>query len=200
MGATLSTPTDASGGEHDPTPTKLCLNCVPQDETESGRDGRKMSMKYISVFGLISTAPLANETDLSEQAHAVISLVMDTQTNGAQLASENVFVNPSANAAGVVSHFRNLQYIERFKVLKTIHIALPIPSASSDAAGSYDTQGTSVRFSMNVPLNDIQVNFTSTTEAIANIVDNSLHIIAYSLDTGSPAVKLTYNARLRFVG
>jgi len=50
--AALAAPTDASGGEIDPTGTDA-LNTVPQGDSASSRDGMKISMKSIQIEGRI---------------------------------------------------------------------------------------------------------------------------------------------------
>jgi len=45
----------------------------------------------------------------------------------------------------------------------------------------------------------IKVNYQGTTETVANITDNSLHVIGFTTAIAmGPAI--SYNARLRFVG
>ena len=55
-----------------------------------------------------------------------LALVLDMQTNGATISSENVYKNVSASGALAASPFRNLQFIKRFKVLKTKQIKLSL--------------------------------------------------------------------------
>lgn len=198
VGSTLTGPTDASGGEHNPSAT-IALNTVVQGDGEQNRDGRKMVMKSIYVSGVVRSLPLANHTVVEPNHIIVISLVLDTQTNGALLSSENVFTNPSGNQLTVTQHFRNLQYIQRFKVLKTIKLVLDNQVTQYDGTNIEVGQRVTP-FSMFAKLSDIPVNFTGTSENIANIVDNSLHVVAYVYEAGSGSATLTYNARLRFVG
>ncbi len=188
-----------SGGEKNPSAT-ICLNSVAQGDGESQRDGRKMVMKYISVKGVIKCAATSDELAVGGNQLIALYLVLDTQTNATLLDSESVFVNPTANSISSVTPFRNLQFISRFKVLKSLLFSTGHPQVSWD--GTNIESGNSLTpFSMNCKLNDIPVNFTGTTETIANIVDNSLHLIGYVVEIGGTAsATITYNARLRFVG
>ncbi len=197
-GGTLSESADCSGGEHNPSAT-ICLNSVVQGDGESNRDGRKIVMKYISVNGTISMDALSAVSTITPNMLIDVMIVLDQQTNGALMASENLYVNPSANASLGTRGFRNLQYIQRFKVLKKVSINTG-PSESQSIGATYDTGGSHHPFSMNVPLADIAVNYTGTTETIANIVDNSLNLIALVKDGGASTATINYNARLRFVG
>lgn len=200
VGAIINAPLAAEGAEHNPSAT-ITLNTVTQGDGESQRDGRKMVMKYITIKGCFHQQLNLNNANPAGAVDATIALVLDTQTNGSLLNSEQVYVNPSGSAQNALSVFRNLQYIQRYKVLKVLHVYGKTPNLGNDGtATTYDMSTAWGYFVMNVKLDDIPVNFSGTTETIANIVDNSLNIIAYSNDTGAESCLLNYNARLRFVG
>lgn len=193
----LSAPADATGGEHDPSATVL-MNTVTQGNGEEQRDGRQIVMKKISIKGVVTVPVQTNQTATDESATVFIALVLDTQTNGATINSEDVYTNKGANAATAASIFRNLQNVKRFQILKTVNLHLP------HVEGVWD--GTNIEFSgykkpwqMHVNLGNISVNYTASTETVANISDNSLHLIAFANTTGlNPSI--SYNSRLRFVG
>jgi len=128
-----------------------------------------------------------------------VALVLDTQTNGAQLNSEDVFSNPSANIATAAGPLRNMSYTERFKVLKKKKIRIPMLSLTYDGT-NIEQSGVQVPFSMFVKLGGLQTKFQSgtTTGYVGTIVDNSLHVICYS--NSALPVTVSYNARLRYVG
>lgn len=197
VAAALTSPTDASGGEHDPSAT-IVLNSVTQGDGESQRDGRKINMKSISINGVVFQAAQANQTAVDFYPTVYIALVLDSQTNGATIASENVFCNPSANAGGAANVYRNLQYSRRFKVLRSLTITPPQGQPVYDGT-NIEVSGTTTPWRMDVKLPNIPVTYTGTTESVANITDNSLHVVAYTNGTDS-GVGITYNARLRFVG
>lgn len=129
-----------------------------------------------------------------------IALVLDTQTNAAQLNSEDVFVNPGAGSALAASPLRNMSYTERFKVLKVKRLRIPPLMMTYDGT-NIEQQGINLPWSMFVKLGGLQTKFQSgtTTGYVGTIVDNSLHLIAYSNNT-TTAPFMTYNARLRYVG
>lgn len=195
--------TDASGCEADPT-TLLCLNCPAQGDGESERDGRQISMSSIQVKGMVSIAAQSDQTAGDVIPDVMIALVLDKQTNGSQLNSEDVYENPSGFSTLASQPFRNLENSQRFRVLKTVHVT------STELAGAiqpvYDgtnieQQGANVPFSMYVNLKGMKVNFISgqTSSTISAIADNSIHVIAYASNV-SASPTLLYNARLRFVG
>lgn len=193
----ITAPADATGGEHDPSATVL-LNTVTQGDGESQRDGRQIKMMKISLQGLVTYAGQINQTATDNACVVMIALVLDRQTNGATISSENVFINPSASATQAPVAFNNLQFIKRFKVLKRISFALPDPNITYDGT-NIEQNGAHVEWAMHVDLKGLTVNYSGTTETVANITDNSLHVIAYCSST-TLVPQIQYNSRLRFVG
>jgi len=197
INSSLGSPTDASGGEHNPSAT-ICLNSVVQGDGESERDGRQIHMNHISIQGTVKCNPQADQTAGSEPTICMIALVLDTQTNGALLNSEDVFVNPGANAQTAAQPFRNLQYTKRFKVIKKVMVHFDAPAYATYDGTNIESGGQTRAFEIHAPLN-IVTQYKGTTETIANIVDNSLNIVAFCSNT-EQGPDLYYNARLRFTG
>ncbi len=188
-----------TAAEIDPTGTIKCLTAPAQGASEQNRLGRKITLKSIQINGVIDRTGLIGSAGvIASSAVIQISLILDTQTNGATLNSEDVFHNPGNTGNLCASGLRDMEQIQRFKVLKTWKILLP----HSD--GFWD--GTNIirdsvhrRFHCYKKLN-IPVTFKlSATEGVAQVVDNSLHMIAYKSDPVNP-VLIEYNCRVRFVG
>ncbi len=200
VGDTLVAPTDAAGGEVDPSAT-IVLNSVTQGDGEQQRDGRKMTMKSIYINGMINIPAKTTESSADEASQVFIALVLDTQTNGATITSENVFVNKSAAAVLAASPMRNLEFSTRYRVLKSKQFVIQNPNIANNAAstGNLVQQGLQRQFKMFVDLKDLGVTFNGTTETVANITDNSLHMIAYTSSLTLFAT-ISYNSRLRFMG
>lgn len=204
VGSVLTAPTAATGGEHDPTATYTgCLNSVPPGDGGSERDGRNFRMKNITIKGQVRLGAQVGQTGPDNLPRVFIALVLDKQTNGAQMSSEDCFVNPSGNAVLAADPLLNLENSQRFRVLKTAHIG-PKDFAGSQAMGDYPAgsiaeRGVTVPFTLFVDLKNMMVNMTPSGGTVAGISDNSLHLIAFVNDTSSGAV-LDYNSRLRFVG
>lgn len=199
----LTSPADASGGEVDPTAIGCvgCLSAPAQGDTASNREGFKIVAKSMQVEGNIMWVSQANQTAADVAGIVFVALVLDTQTNGAQLNSEDVFTNPSAQPINCVTPLRNMSYTERFKVLKIKKLICPSLPVTYD--GTNIEQAGAVRsFKMFVNLNALPIKFTSgsTTANVSGVVDNSLHLIAYTTDAGSLNPVISYNARMRFVG
>ncbi len=192
----LTSPTAGAGGEHDPSGTVL-LNTVTQGDGEQQRDGRKIMMKSISVVGVIEQLSQANQAAGFVAPNFFVALVLDKQTNGATINSEDVYINPGGNAITATSPLRNLQQISRFKVLKLIKLVAPLIQMTYDGT-NIEVGGYTLPFRMDVKL-EVPVTYSASTETVANIVDNSLHVIAYASNIGG-APQMSYNSRLRFVG
>ncbi len=196
VGSALTAPTDAAGGEHNPSAT-ICLNSITQGDGEEQRDGRKCTVQSCFVKGTVRVGPLANITAGDEGAKIYIALVLDTQTNGALLNSEDVFKNEGANLVLAGSPMRNMQFTQRFRILDTAEFVMENPNLSWDGT-NMESQGlvTPFQLSSNLTFSSL---YSGTTESIANITDNSLSIIAYTSAVGLVPL-LSYNARVRFVG
>ncbi len=199
VASALTAPTGATGGEHDPSGTVM-LNTVVQGDGESNRDGRQIRMCSIQIKGTISCGNQATQSAADPATTVVIYLVLDTQTNGAQMNSEDCFTNPSASAALAAFPHRNLKFAKRFRVLARELIVLQNPAIANDAAatGNIVQQGLVRPFNIYKKL-DTTVNYSDTIENVSAITDNSLHVIAFCTNTGL-APFINYNSRLRFVG
>lgn len=194
---TIAASTDASGGEANPSAT-VALSTIAQGDGESNRDGRNCVLKSVFVEGTISVDPQVDQTVQHTAPVVFLALVWDKQTNGALLNSEDVFTNPSGSAKTMSKPLRNLKYTKRFQVLKTKTITLRQNISTYDGT-NLETGGFHTPFKLAASLPDIKCNYSSTSADIANSVDNSLHIIAFTTEN-SMVPKLNYVSRVRFVG
>ena len=186
-----------SGANLDPA-TNNQLNPVAQGDGESERDGRNYNMLSIHIKGYV-------HVDASEASVATfpdtlfrIALVLDTQTNGAQLDPTNVFTGTNAIVA-----FRNLQYIKRFKVLKDIMLCKDATQTNEGGTNSFAHGIWRIPFEIHHEFKTpVQVNTTGTAATVSVVTDNSLHLIGTALQDGviTANTKIYYNSRLRFVG
>lgn len=183
--------------ENDPASVN-CLNGVDQGDGESQRDGRKIAMDSIQVSGHVRIPAQIDQTSLDLAPVVKVYLVLDKQTNGAQLNSEDVFVNPGASTATSDAPFKNLQYDSRFQILGVRTFTCPPIPATWDGT-NMEASGVTLPFSIYKSLKGMQVTFKGTTAGVANIVDKSLHIIA-CCNAQNSAPTLYYNSRLRFRG
>jgi len=195
----LPAPTDCSGGEFDPSGTSM-ISTPAQGDTEQNRDGKRIVIKSVQVSGSVATPAATALTATVAPVECFIALVLDMQTNGAQLNSEDVYKNHSADASNATNPLRNLLFSSRFRVLKEWSVLLePKTAVNNASATTVSVAGTRGEFDCFIPL-DLNVNFNSGTSAsIANVIDNSLHIVAFCSST-TLAPTIGYNARIRFMG
>ncbi len=193
----LTTSTSQAGGEHDPT-LGDCLNSILQGTNEQNRDGRKVILKSVLVHGTVDSLGNADAGDMPSQAYFYVAIVLDTQTNGTQMSSELAFKNLASDASSSANPFLNLEYQTRFRVIKYVKLRAPTPNAFADGTNTGTISGYQVPFSMYASLN-IPVNFVSAAGGIGDIVDNSLHVIAWTSST-TLLPRLNYGARVRFMG
>jgi len=198
----LTQSSDATSGEIQPDINCIgCLNAPQQGDTSSMRDGKQITMKSILLMGSIVIANQVNQGAGDSACTIFLALVMDTQTNGMTINSEDVYTNPSTNTNTMVVPFRNMSNTGRFKVLKTKTIVLPQAYFSYDGT-NLEQAGYTRPFKMSYkwPMGQ-RVNFKtdSTTANVAGIIDNSVHLVGWVDKTGL-APTINFQSRLRFVG
>lgn len=195
----LSAPSDCTGGEVDPA-TALCLTVPAVGDGEQNRDGKQICGKYLVIKGKVATTVSEVQTDPTIATEVYLACVLDTQTNGAQLNSEDVFKNTAANASIACHPLKNLLFGKRFKILKDGTFNLSNPSIAFIGANAFAVCANVRYFNWYIPLRNLKFNFNGgTTSAIANVIDNSVHLIAYTSST-QQAPFISYQARFRFIG
>jgi len=193
----LTSPTDASGAEVDPA-TALALNAIAQGDGEQQRDGKQVNIKSCYVTGVIDVPSAINQTTAKNIPSIYVALVLDKQTNGAQLASELVFENPSAASTTASNPLRNMQYTSRFDVLDSVCVELEQPVVTFDGT-NLESAGVRGHFKLSWT-GDMMTQYTGTGATISVIQDNSLHLIAFAGPDITAAPVISYNSRVRFVG
>lgn len=182
-----------AGGEYE-TAT-YGLFCPTQGTGISSRDGAHCVVKSILVNGCVYGTDMTDQADAHNPILCQVALVMDRQTNGAQLNAEDVYdaTDPCVPA------IRVLEYSKRFKVLRTVTISIGDTVAMTDGANTASITGNMVPFVLSWKGN-IPVDFISTAGAgaVADLKDVSFHIIA--VKNGARTVNIEYNSRVRYVG
>lgn len=195
-GSTIAANTDCTGGEYDPSTTNM-ITTPPVGDGEQSRDGKRIVLKSIMVRGTIAKAALANQTALALPTEVFLAVVLDKQTNGAQMNSEDCFLNGSTAAVTLATPLRNLLFSNRFKILKSDIFKLE-PKMSAWDGTNIEIAGDMVSFDWYIPMRNLVVNFNAgTTASVANVMDNSVHVIAFATNA---TCTLSYNARCRFMG
>ncbi len=193
-GPTAITATVASS-EADPT-TALALNSIAQGDGENQRDGRRANVHSVFVHGIVKMLESSGAA-FTAPAVVKIAMVLDKQTNAAQLNAEDVFVDPTSTSHDAVT-FRNLQFSKRFQILSTKQLTFN-PSWNRDAD---DYGAANLPFDMSYNFKKgLPVEFVGTTAAIASIQNASIHVIAIASPVLAVAgFTLLYSSRVRFTG
>ncbi len=194
----IATSADATGAEIDPT-TVDCLNSMVIGNTQNTRIGRKVNMKKISIRGVVAIPVQVNITSLDTLPLVFIAIVLDKQTNASQLNSEDVYDNISGSGATNTSMFRKLEQSDRFRILASEQIEFHnTPQVTYDGT-NIEATGQFMPFEFHVDLKGMTCLFKANAGIVADIVDNSIHVLAW-VNSSTYAATLAYNARLRFTG
>ncbi len=178
-------------------PATTNLSAIAQGDGESNRDGKQYAIKSIHLKGFVASTSQESSTTPVPDRTVRICLVLDTQTNAAQLVATSVM---DGGQTEDIFSFRNLQFTKRFRVLfdRTINIPTARASTNEGAINLFAAPEVRVLFKINKTFNPpIMVNMSGTTADIANVTDNSLHMIGVATGTAST---LSYQCRVRFVG
>lgn len=171
---------------------------VVNNATETSRTGDKVRYTSIHVIGTVTCAAQADQTATDLATNVYVAIVLDTQTNGAQLNSEDVFTNPSATASLCSSPVRDMQYSKRFKVVKTWSCNFNNPSIAYDGS-NMEQSGMIENFDLFINCDVIQqYTDANSTGLVTGVLDNSFHLIAFASSTAL-APTIQYNCRARFI-
>lgn len=190
--------TDMTSLEFDPA-TLNCLNAPTQGTGASNRSGDFYTIDSCEVSGKITCAQQADQTAADLAPVVKVYLVLDKYTNAAQLNSEDVFTNPSASATQSVNPFRVVKNESRFKILDSVMLQIEPPTMSYDGTNVEQSGQTHTFVLRKRWVGGLRVSCIANGGTVADIRDNSLHVIAVTNSSNS-APQIAYNARIRFRG
>lgn len=138
------------------------LVLIPQNVTESGRDGRKCTVSSINIKMVITLSPGAGA---NPSGATFIALIQDTQCNGAAAALTDIYTsNPLVTGV-------NLANSSRFKILKKwVHNWNPLAGVTT--AYCNVTNYVDYYKKCNIPL-----EFSGTTGVITELKSNNLFLL-----------------------
>lgn len=171
------------------------LNVIPQGDTQSERNGRKCTVTNIVAHFNIKLPFDAAGTDLDDMHNKVrIILYQDMQCNKATATVAQILQATNVNS------FRNLEYIDRFKLLHDkMYVSNP-KAISLDVAGTgfaHPSQIVSVKINKKVRI-PLTFDSTATTGAIGTITSNNIGMLAIATNS-DPLSFLDGIVRIRFV-
>lgn len=204
-----TTDDDWTATEMNPRQVTAVYGCLPiprQGTNYADRDGRRIMMKSIRIWGQIQWTPVAAIPALPPVLGPVrLIIVQDKNSCGGQLDGEQVIgVGLGSDGQKVVSSDNALMLPTnpdgwgRYVIKKQIIIVPPFDTSVAEGnSADFAARSMIVPFSMKVKLNTV-VNFNASTGAIGSVVDNSFHLLAASSSPGP--VTCTYYARTSFIG
>lgn len=166
------------------------------------RSGRRILIKNVWITGFAQIA--AEPVQFAPPTPVVVwvAVVLDTQTNGAQCTTQDIFSNPitGVDYEGLFPPFRNMLSNTRYQVLGAVMFKLGKSQCftidTTAVPAEFSWAGDLEIFEKFLPL-DFFVNFNSgTTASVASVVDNSIHVMA--AQSGGQQVTLSYKCRVRF--
>jgi len=187
-----------TGSEYDPDTTAMLSLFNPiQGNDIASREGRKVFVKKIRVYGVLTVPTQSGATTADPEANVRIILYQDMQTNGTQSQGEDVI--ESGNGSDAIHMFMNLKNLGRFKVWHDKFYVITQRNISGQGAGNTIEQcGASRNFKISIKPN-CYVNYNAVNGGtVADVVDNSWHIIA-NVQATSLATNIAYKVRTVFV-
>jgi len=155
----------------------LCLFVPTVGSALNQRIGRQVKVMKLKVNGTLAFATQA-AAGVGETACKVrIILVVDQQTNAAQMTPSQL-MNGAGGATGTINSFQNPNNFGRFRVLKDKMVLLQDPNmAGNPPAVVLNGRKHNFKFSVNFK-DPLIVHFNATNGGtVADIVDNSFHLI-----------------------
>lgn len=189
---------DWTATEFDPVlPANTFNLCSPGPGTAiNQRVGRKILVHAVKIRGVLNFTILTAQTAVPASPTIRLVVFQDKQTNGVQAQGEQIMAAPGTAAAqNAISSYQNLANFGRFRVLvDKVYQFKDGVSVNNASATTVSADYGSIPFKFNVKFQKpVVVHFNATgTALVADIVDNSFHIIANADITGSA---ISYEAR-----
>jgi len=192
-----------TSGMYDPVSVAVggCVSCISapgQGSSEQQRNGKQCTIDSVVLKGFVENA-FSSGTAVEAATKVFVAVVLDTETNAAQCASEAIFKNVSGSVQLAADPAKNLLGGNRFRILKSQTYDLT-PSGAFPAGANYAANSVRRDFDWYIPFKGglpVHFNATGTDANIANVVDNSIHVVAFATLAGA---NIAYNARVRFMG
>ncbi len=175
--------------------TILSVSGIAIGTADDQRIGRRILIHSIHIKYRMHVNASEMQTTPPPDLIGRMALVLDSQTNKAQLTATDVFtVGPPDFQA-----FRDLDHTSRYRVLLDVPFKIPSVGINEGASDLFAQQNatTSIRsFHKKFP-KPIPVLYDGDTNVIGVTTDNSFHIIGVANQT---TALLTYVVRLRYTG
>ncbi len=202
-----------SAGWIEPNGTRNCLNSPGEGTANGQRVGRRIRLKDLLIRYQVEQPQRASAGATNSGGIVRFIVVMDTQSQGVSSAATGTLVmedqvwgvpgaaKDAIEPAQMVCSFRNLENVQRFKILKDVTIPVaPVPIAS-EATDTMEAQGAVIQGSCFIDMKLTQVNFEdgAITGILDDIRDNSINIYAIWSDSNASSLPtFRFVSRLRY--
>lgn len=175
--------------------TPLCLIAPIVSASLNGRIGRKIRIFKVKLRGMVSCAAQSTAATADSATHCRVLLVLDKQTNVAQMVGTDLLMGGGA-ASSTIHSYMNVNNFGRFQILKDKQLIFGNASMTG-AATVIEQSGLMQKLKMGWKFNDgLKVNFNGTNGGtVADIIDNSLHVIGACTSAGL-APSISYYCRV----
>lgn len=165
------------------------LNIVPQDDTASGRTGRKITIVKLFMRGEVILPATTVAADASDKVR--ILLVQDKQANGANPTAATLLETADINA------FMNMFNVSRFTVLHDEIVAVNASAAGAPtgtpAFGRQIVPFKIAKTGLNIP---IEYDASASSGALTTIRSNNIFLFCISL---SAKATVSHTCRIRYL-
>ncbi len=180
--------TDLSDATVSAVATFQNINLIAQNVTESGRVGRKCTVRSISIRGIgqLASGTVATATSAALRCR----LVLDTQCNGTNITAAQLF------EADTYQSFLNLANRTRFRVLwdGTFKLCSPAGGPASTTTTTYGEDLALIEYHKN---GNWPLEFDNTTGAVTEIRSNNLVFVTQAAGVDGNIIT-TLQCRIRF--
>ena len=170
------------------------------------RIGRSVLVRKIKIRGqlIASTLQTAAAGYAPDDSNKVrLMLVQDMQTNAAQMTAA-ALMNDAADAATTINSYQNPNNFGRFRVLKDKEVTFQDANfaVNETAVGSFNAYQAGLirnfKWTINFKI-PVKVQFNATNGGtVADIVDNSFHIVAATTSTTNVNIGISYYSRVAY--
>jgi len=185
-----------TGTQMDPA-TLNTLFCPAVGNNVNERIGKSCRVMHIAINGRLVVVKKTGETAPDLACITRIVLYLDKSTAKAQVDG-TVVMSTAQLAANGCHAFQLLAGFKRFQILREKTLVLNSPTVVYKGAASYEQSGLNVNWFMKYHWkNGLEIRFGATTESVAALVENSLHLIANASDT-TLVPSLAYCSRVSY--
>ncbi len=170
----FDTEIDTAQVQNDGTSIHPSLNLIPQNVTESGRVGRKCTLKSIHWRYSLTLPEVDADATAGAPDNVRMIMYLDKQANGA--AATAALILETAGVGSDIHAFRNLANSGRFRILCDKNINLNYGGLASDNAGVV-SQAMVLRTGEIHKKVDLPLEFNGTTGVIAEVRSNNVGIL-----------------------